>query len=237
MLTGASGLHAWTAPPSNPPLNNVAAPVNVGGTTQVKAGILGSTGFFSLGKMYISGGTTGPYDESDITTLLTNLSTGWPSDVLDLTLFNNGSIGAEAYCNDFGLHCVAVDDLTQLPIIADYRRYAFDATEYDFVINHPAHSIAEISVNLHSTRIQADTGGLVRAKIFVDDILCAADQDARDSEGPVIKDFFTSASCAKLLDSSPSSKIGVRIQAEPETGWIHYPVLDVTIMNNPNYTP
>ena len=60
---GISYAFAWTAPTSNPPAGNVAAPINVSGSAQIKSGALSSstsfdtpTGYF--GKIGI--GTSNP---------------------------------------------------------------------------------------------------------------------------------------------------------------------------------
>ncbi len=52
LLVGLNYLNAWTGPatsplPTNPPNNNVAAPINVGGIMQVKAGDLGAATFIA----------------------------------------------------------------------------------------------------------------------------------------------------------------------------------------------
>ncbi len=52
LLVGMNYLNAWTGPattpsPTNPPNNNVAAPINIGGIEQVKAGDLGAANFIA----------------------------------------------------------------------------------------------------------------------------------------------------------------------------------------------
>lgn len=47
LVLGISYVSAWTAPTGTPPDNNVAAPINTSLVTQVKAGALGVSGYFT----------------------------------------------------------------------------------------------------------------------------------------------------------------------------------------------
>jgi len=70
-LLAASALSAWTGPTASAPDGNVAAPVNVGTTDQVKKGGLSVNAFAAFGNAYVSGnlgiGVTNPAQKLVVT--------------------------------------------------------------------------------------------------------------------------------------------------------------------------
>ncbi|MBY0538510.1 hypothetical protein K2P47_03900 [Patescibacteria group bacterium] len=80
----------WAGPTATAPNNNTLAPINVGSSTQQKAGTLGVGGLIVFGPAYIRGAST--------------------SEVFDnaVTFEVEGRIGADAYCDENGLNCINV---------------------------------------------------------------------------------------------------------------------------------
>lgn len=89
----------WTAAPASPPDNNVDAPLNVGATTQEKAGLLKAGGLWSTAGGYIA------------TVLGVAMS---DANFHGLVGLFNGKIGATAYCDILGAKCVTPNDLYNL---------------------------------------------------------------------------------------------------------------------------
>jgi hypothetical protein len=59
LFAGVTAVLAWTPPSSNPPFNNVEAPINVSNITQNKSGKLGLGGLVVFGKFQLIDGTQG----------------------------------------------------------------------------------------------------------------------------------------------------------------------------------
>jgi hypothetical protein len=55
LVSGAQYVSAWVGPSSNPPNENVPAPINVGSVAQVKTGSLGVGGLAVFGDSIFSG--------------------------------------------------------------------------------------------------------------------------------------------------------------------------------------
>jgi hypothetical protein len=90
LLTSASFVYAdWKPPTATPPNENVAAPINVSGNAQDKAGVLTLGGLGVFGSALIT--STGGY------TLPSSLSLGV-----------NGYVGAKGYCDEKGNNCVSL---------------------------------------------------------------------------------------------------------------------------------
>lgn len=87
----------WSSPPPNPPLNNVDAPVNVGGSTQYKQGLLKADGLWSEAGGYFK----------TMVGVATNVV---PSSVGLVGLFQ-GKVGAVAYCDTAGAKCTTPGDI------------------------------------------------------------------------------------------------------------------------------
>lgn len=88
MLAGFVYAGAWTDAPTNPPANNVAAPLNVGDNLQIKEGPLDVGGLLVQGK--------GAFSTSSYTL---------PTKV---TLGINGAVAANAYCDLHGNNCTSL---------------------------------------------------------------------------------------------------------------------------------
>ncbi|MDE2038341.1 MAG: hypothetical protein KGI69_03950 [Patescibacteria group bacterium] len=77
-LSVAAQTSGWTSAPSNPPSGNVAAPINVGSSYQVKTGILGLSNLQFLPLQYNPKGGTPNVPVGDVLTAVDNYGTvGW----------------------------------------------------------------------------------------------------------------------------------------------------------------
>lgn len=71
----SAAAYSWTGPASNPPGDNVDAPVNVGGVSQIKDGALGVNGFHNTG----SGHTIGSVRADSGFCIGASCITSWPT--------------------------------------------------------------------------------------------------------------------------------------------------------------
>lgn len=90
LFAGVPLIYAWTGPVGTPPSGNVAAPINVGASSQNKTGVLGLGGLAVFGKTLLTEATG------------YTLPTAKPSMLLGV----NGAIGAAEYCDQNGMNCV-----------------------------------------------------------------------------------------------------------------------------------
>lgn len=102
---------AWTAPTATPPSANVAAPVNVGTTAQIKQGFLGLYG----------PGTGMAISKADTSYSLLN----------DLSLGVKGKIGADLYCNSDGTRCADIDQLIGNSVVNNYSTTTTNGCKYE----------------------------------------------------------------------------------------------------------
>ncbi len=90
LLMAGDVFSAWTAPGQLPPNGNVAAPINVGTTDQIKVGGLGIGGLDVAGGAIVRG---------------TSVTTD-----VDFTVM--GKVGARQYCDELGTNCFFSSDVT-----------------------------------------------------------------------------------------------------------------------------
>lgn len=102
---------AWTAPTATPPNVNVAAPINVGTTAQIKQGFFGLYG--TGAGMAIS--------KADTSYSLLN----------DLSLGVRGKIGADLYCNADGTRCADIDQLIGNSVVNNYSTTTQNGCRYE----------------------------------------------------------------------------------------------------------
>lgn len=108
VVAGIGIVEAWTGPTATPPGNNVAAPINESAFAQSKAGKLTvstNPGSNPKGLAVQEGPTFLPGDLSVATPVLASTRNG-------LKALFMGNIGAQKYCDENGLNCKSITELS-----------------------------------------------------------------------------------------------------------------------------
>jgi hypothetical protein len=112
LLVGSPYITAWTGPTDNPAEGNVAAPINVGTTDQVKDGGLGVTNF--VADNIISAGTM--------------LSSG--------SVTSNTKMRSPMYCDENGSNCFFASTVSSLPTTTPISNCALQVKNYSTACDH-----------------------------------------------------------------------------------------------------